>query len=81
MKKIYACLLGEWVCLNDDPECVVGEKGQSPVLWWNEGAEIFFPVTRNDDMANSMYNLEYVNVFYRGKSYRIHPTLIQIVIE
>ena len=21
MKKIYACLVGEWVCLNDDPEC------------------------------------------------------------
>ena len=21
MKKIYACLIGNWVCLNDDPTC------------------------------------------------------------
>ncbi len=21
MKNIYACLVGEWVCLNDDPDC------------------------------------------------------------
>lgn len=25
MKKIYACLVGEWVCLNDDPECKMGK--------------------------------------------------------
>ncbi len=24
MKKVYACLLGEWVCLNDDPDCTIG---------------------------------------------------------
>ena len=71
MTKVYACLTGNWVCLN----------GQDPISWWKEGAEIYSPVTRTDDMANSMYNLEYVNVFYRGKSYRIHPTSIQIVTE
>ena len=81
MTKVYACLTGNWVCLNDDPECVVGQNGQDPISWWKEGAEIYSPVTCTDDMANSMYNLEYVNVFYRGKSYRIHPTSIQIVTE
>lgn len=80
MTKVYACLTGNWVCLNDDPECVVGDNGQNPILWWKEGAEIYSPVN-HDDIANNMGNPEYVNVFYRGKKYRIHPTLIQIVTE
>lgn len=81
MKKIYACLIGEWVCLNDDPECVIGSNGQSPYAWWEEGAEIYFPVKHSDDMANSMYNQDYVNIFYHGKTYRINPAFIQIVTE
>lgn len=24
MTKIYACLIGNWVCLNDDPKCKMG---------------------------------------------------------
>lgn len=24
MTKVYACLLGDWVCLNDDPDCKIG---------------------------------------------------------
>ena len=28
MTTIYACLAGEWVRLNDDPECTIGEQHQ-----------------------------------------------------
>ncbi len=30
MKLIYACLLGNWVCLNDDENCTIGDNNQSP---------------------------------------------------
>ena len=30
MTKVYACLAGEWVCLNDDSECVIGVNYPSP---------------------------------------------------
>lgn len=79
MKKVYACLIGEWVCLNDDPDCVVGLNGQSPSLWWEEGADIYAPIKR--DSENSLYNLDYVNIIYKGTSYRINPMFIQIVGE
>ena len=25
MNKVYACLAGEWVCLNDDPDSKISE--------------------------------------------------------
>lgn len=34
MTKIYACLIGNWVCLNDDPECKMGPNQVSPLVWW-----------------------------------------------
>lgn len=37
MNKVYACLAGEWVCLNDDPDSKISEYGKSPYLWWEEG--------------------------------------------
>ena len=81
MTKVYACLVGNWVCLNDDPDCVVGRNGQSPYLWWEEGAEVYAPVERTEEMKDSMYYQEYVHVFYKGKTYRIHPMFIQVVNE
>lgn len=39
-KQIYACLADEWVNLNDDPDCVIGQYRQSPYIWWEEGADI-----------------------------------------
>lgn len=79
MVNIYACLTGNWVCLNDDPNCTVGLNGQSPSLWWKEGADIYAPFKR--DSENSLYNIDYVNIIYKGTSYRISPIFIQIVGE
>lgn len=79
MKRIYACLLGNWVCLNDDPECKFVDSDSSPLVWWEENAKIFSPVSKTPDMEDSMYYQEYVKIFYLGKTYRIHPMFIQIV--
>lgn len=81
MQKIYACLLGEWVCLNDDPDCVIGENLQRPSIWWKESAPVYAPTTRDPGCKNSLYGLDYVNIIYKGKSYRINPMFIQIVTE
>lgn len=79
MTKIYACLLGEWVCLNDDPHCVIGESGQSPYLWWEENADIWSPFKR--EAENTYYQLDYVKIYFNGKRYRINPIFLQIVSE
>lgn len=79
MKKVYACLTGNWICLNDDPTCTVGSNGQSPNEWFNTGADIYAPSTRQEE--NSYNGLEYVHIFYRGKDYRINPIFIQIVTD
>ena len=81
MTKIYACLLGNWVCLNDDPDCKFIHNNQTPFCWWEEGAPIYSPINRTEDMADSYYNQDYVQIFYKGKTYRIHPMFIQIVHE
>lgn len=79
MQKIFACLTGNWVCLNDDPNCVMGDNRTSPSIWYEENAEIFAPFNR--EVENSYYHLDYVNISYRGKDYRINPIFIQIVSE
>lgn len=47
MTKIYACLIGNWVCLNDDPECKMGPNQVSPLVWWEEML-IFTPHLHED---------------------------------
>lgn len=81
--KVYACLAGEWVCLNDDPECTVSDWKKTPYLWWKEGAPVFAPAQRSSEegVENTFYGLDYVNLYYKGKSYRINPIFIQIVTE
>jgi len=79
MVKVYACLTGNWVCLDDDPECVIGGNRVRPRQWYEENAEIFAPVQRCE--ANTYYQLDYVKIFYRGKDYRINPIFVQIVSE
>lgn len=76
--KIHACLAGEWVCLNDDPRCVIGEHRQSPDIWWEENAPIYSPIQKDKSHENSMYGLDYVWVSYKGRSFRINPIFIQI---
>ncbi len=79
MKKVYACLTGNWVCLNDDPECVIGINRVSPSQWYEENAVIWSPVQREE--KDTYYQLDYVHIFYLGKDYRINPIFIQIVSE
>ncbi|MEQ3352774.1 hypothetical protein AAA081_00445 [Aedoeadaptatus acetigenes] len=73
--KLHACLLGEWVCLNDDPDCVIGHNGQSPDTWYEENAELWAPHQRKE---HSYYELDYVNLVYKGISYRINPIFLQV---
>lgn len=79
MKNIYACLTGNWVCLNDDPECVMGINRVSPNQWYEENAVIWSPVQREE--KDTYYQLDYVKIFYHNKDYRINPIFIQIVEE
>ena len=75
MSKVYACLIGEWVCLNDDPNCVMGENKTSPYVWYEENAII----SSKNTTEESYYNLDYIHIFYKGTDYRINPIFIQIV--
>ncbi len=79
MKKVYACLTGNWVCLNDDPECVMGIHRVNPSQWYEENAEIWAPIQRKE--KDTYYQLDYVQIFYHNKDYRINPVFIQIVSE
>ena len=79
MLKIYACLAGEWVCLNDDPDCVISEWHKSPYIGWKEGAPVYAPDKRPDDLLDTFYGLDYVHIYYKGNDWRINPIYIQIV--
>lgn len=74
--QIYACLCGEWVNLNDDPNCKMGIHHASPFTWREEGAEVFSPITK--EKADTLYQQDYVNIHYKNSDYRIHPMFIQI---
>ncbi|ASF54154.1 hypothetical protein WYY_16767 [Bacillus velezensis M27] len=73
--KVYACLCGEWVDLTSDPDCKIGESMSSPYIWWEEGASIWSP---NSKEEHTMYQQDYVNIYYKNAEYRIHPMFIQI---
>ena len=83
MTKVYACLCGEWRCLNDDCNCVMGIYRQPPCLWYEEGAKIADRESNNRMMkdTDSYYNFDYIHIHYCGKDYRINPIFIQIVID
>lgn len=78
-KSIYACLLGEWVCLNDDENCTIGEYRKSPNVWWEENAQLYAPTNRDKELENSFYGLDYIHIYYKGNDYRINPIFIQVV--
>ena len=77
MKSIYACLVGNWVNLSNDPNCKMGQYHTSPQVWWEENADIWSPLKKEEE--HTMYQQDYVNIHYLGKDYRIHPMFIQIV--
>lgn len=67
MKNIYACLLGQWFNLSADTTCII-DNTANPNVWWEE-------------YGANMFKYDYVNITYKGKNYRIHPTFIQVVTE
>lgn len=62
MTKIYACLIGNWVCLNDDPKCKMGPNQVSPLVWWEENAYLYAPLTRRS--PDTFYEFPYLNILY-----------------
>lgn len=76
-KHVYACLCGDWVNLGDDPDCKMGNHHSSPATWWEENAEIWSPLERETE--HTMYQLNHVHIYYKGKDYRINPIFLQIV--
>lgn len=79
MTKVYACLTGNWVCLNDDPNCTIDNRGQSPITWWKENSGIYAPLEREN--PDTFANLNYVHIYYNSKDYRINPIFIQVVTD
>ncbi len=77
MIEIYANLLGDWHCLNDDDSCVIGPNMVSPSIWWEENAELWAPIHR--EIPDTLYQFPYVMIHYKGLDYRIAPYHIQIV--
>lgn len=77
LELVHACLLGEWVNLHDDPDCVIGDNRVNPSQWWEEDAELYYPNVRSKE--HTLYDQPYVKIYYKGIDYRIHPHFIQIV--
>lgn len=81
MTKIYACLAGDWVCLNDEPTCTISEQHKTPFAWWEENAPIFSPLKRKNELEDTFYGLDYITIYYQNRKYRISPIFVQIVEE
>lgn len=48
MIKVYACLIGNWVNLGDDPECVMSSNMSSPFIWYKEGGDVWSPQKKRE---------------------------------
>lgn len=81
MKSVYANLLGKWVRLDDDPECLIGNNQKSPSMWFEENAKIYNPRMISEDQEDSLYFFPHVWIYYLGNEYIISPSNIQVVIE
>ncbi len=55
MKKVYACLAGKWVCLNDDPDCVMGSDHLSPTDWYKLTHDVYAPVNLVRKMITTIW--------------------------
>ena len=64
MKRLYANILGDWVELTVDTATI--DKGQSPSVWMQESLQ-------------DAFKYDYVNIEYKGKEYRVHPSMLQVV--
>ena len=76
MKKVYACLLGQWTELTEDDYQIGYKKNLfSPQNWLNN-ADIH---NKRDFIEDSFYHSPIVQIHHKGKIYTISATLIQIV--
>lgn len=68
--KVYANLLGKWVCLNDDPNCRFGGEDYLTVNQWIEKIDWSFQTFLSD--------VDFVRIEFKGKTFIIHKSLITI---
>lgn len=73
MKRIYACLLGNWIDITD---CGTVHNNCDPVTYFAENLKF----EANSQVAKA-FEFGYLNVQYEGKNYRIDPSCIQILTE
>ncbi len=71
--EVYACLLGNWINLSNDPNCKIGERHLTPNQWL---AEIWSLEPKEEKDSS-----EYIWIRYKSIDYRINPAFIQIVVE
>lgn len=62
MYYLYANLIGEWTCLNLDPNARI--DGIHPDLWLKQHPDFLF-------------DTPFVEIFYASVHYQIHPSQIQ----
>ena len=74
---VYANLLGTWTDLSSDENCKMGPYMTSPYIWWEENAEMYSPIKKEE--ADTFYQQDYLKVSFKGIDYRLHPTHIQII--
>ncbi len=73
MKRIYACLTGNWIDITDTGTV---EDHQNPSTYFDENLKY-----SDGSTAADCFKYDYINVQYGGKNYRINPMFIQIVTE
>ena len=71
MKRYYANLLGTWTDITDEGTV----NDHQPVPTYFEEHLYFKPGA----MVAECFEFDYINIQYKGKNYRIHPSCIQIV--
>ena len=78
MVNVYACLLGEWINLNEvDAKIMVkSDNLTDPTTWYNKGG--FFSNGTNPRIS-TYEGYEKIDILYNNKIYSIHPSFIQIV--
>lgn len=65
-KRVYACLLGEWINLSICPNVLIDNKYENPNLWFEE-------------VGHKMFEYDYIDIKYQDFNYRIHPSFIQVL--
>ena len=81
MKQVYACILGQWVNLHDDPNCIMVVHNESPKDWILNSCDVYAPKEKDREEFNHYKYLDYILISYKGKTYRINPIFIQVIEE